>query len=218
MAMNCADCEQLLDSFLDGQLSGALRLEFEAHRLRCPRCRQTVAMLESIGNIVACDRTEPPLSANFTDGVMAAIQAAEASKRLKRRRLALWTVGAAQAAAAVAFILWVRAGVTDVQPDKAAPPPRVSPHAADPEFRENYALVIGRLQERLGEMQAAGETISSDFAALTKYAEVPVPRDVARTASDLSGANPFAGLLLMAISPEPAPEEPEPSPSGQYSL
>ena len=88
MSMNCADCEQLLDAFLDGQLSGALRLEFEAHRLRCARCRQTVVMMESMGNIIACDRREPLVSNDFTQRVMSAVQAGDATKRLRMRRLA----------------------------------------------------------------------------------------------------------------------------------
>ena len=45
--MNCSEAEQLFDAFLDGQLTGSLRLELDAHRLRCRRCQQTLAMMEA---------------------------------------------------------------------------------------------------------------------------------------------------------------------------
>ncbi|MHC5035492.1 MAG: anti-sigma factor family protein, partial [Planctomycetota bacterium] len=72
--MNCSECERLFDAYLDGQLAGSLRLEFDAHRLRCRRCQQTLAMLETIGNVIASDPQVPEMSVTFTDRVMRQIQ------------------------------------------------------------------------------------------------------------------------------------------------
>ena len=69
--MNCSDAERLFDAFLDRQLSGTLRLELDAHRLRCRQCQQTLAMLESCGEVIASDRRGPVLSDDFAERVMA---------------------------------------------------------------------------------------------------------------------------------------------------
>src|SRR5205814_8166997 len=60
---------------------------------------QTVVMMESMGNIIACDRREPLVSNDFTQRVMSAVQAGDATKRLRMRRLALAGFGLMQAAA-----------------------------------------------------------------------------------------------------------------------
>ncbi|MBL8879060.1 MAG: zf-HC2 domain-containing protein, partial [Phycisphaerales bacterium] len=71
--MNCSEWEGLLDAYLDGQLSGALRLEFDAHRLRCRRCQQSLAMMEAITHVVATDERSPAISDDFTQRVMSQI-------------------------------------------------------------------------------------------------------------------------------------------------
>lgn len=71
--MNCSDAERLFDAFLDRELSGTLRVELDAHRLRCRRCQQTLAMLESCGDVIASDRRGPLLGDDFAERVMADI-------------------------------------------------------------------------------------------------------------------------------------------------
>lgn len=106
--MNCSEAERLFDPYLDGELSGSLRLEFDAHRLRCAMCQRKLAMMEACEQIVAGDRRAPLLSQNFTDRVMSDLirRKAEASRSHRRR----WTAPAAlalQAAAVIGFVfLW----------------------------------------------------------------------------------------------------------------
>ena len=69
--MNCSEAEQLFDAYLDGQLTGSLRLELDAHRLRCRRCQQTLAMMEACEHVLTADRRAPELSVDFTERVMA---------------------------------------------------------------------------------------------------------------------------------------------------
>src|SRR5512143_2249321 len=99
--MICSECEQLFDAYLDGHLAGSLRLEFDAHRLRCPHCQQTLAMLETIGHVIAADsHRQPELSAGFTDRVLEEItRPRERIFRLPYVRAAVVVGALAQAAA-----------------------------------------------------------------------------------------------------------------------
>lgn len=105
--MNCSEAERLFDPYLDGELSGSLRLEFDAHRLRCAMCQRKLAMMEACEQIVAGDRRTPVLSPNFSDRVMAdLIRRRVETSRTQRRR---WTTMAAiglQAAAVIGFVLF----------------------------------------------------------------------------------------------------------------
>jgi hypothetical protein len=109
--MNCFDAEQFFDAYLDGELSSSLRLELDAHRLRCPRCQQTLAMLESCQHIIATDSRQPAMSEDFTDRVMAgvAVSAAQAAPaRLGRiYKLSLIAAPVAAAIALVAALPWL---------------------------------------------------------------------------------------------------------------
>ncbi len=70
--MNCEQFESLLDRYLDGELNGTLKLEFEAHMVDCESCGHLYAMSEAIGQIIACPSSdEPVLSDNFSDRILA---------------------------------------------------------------------------------------------------------------------------------------------------
>lgn len=133
--MNCCDFEQLVDPFLDGELSGTLRLEFDTHRLRCPLCQQKLAMMEACEHVLAREDHTPAISDDFSDRVMAAIAArqpapAALGERI-RLRLHLPNLPVSrrllvplQGAAAAVFILaiyatWV-AGPSPTRPDSHA--------------------------------------------------------------------------------------------------
>ena len=68
--MNCAEFERLIDAYLDGELAGSLRVEFDAHRLRCRRCQLTMIAMESVETVLANDRPLATLSDDFTERVM----------------------------------------------------------------------------------------------------------------------------------------------------
>ncbi len=105
--MNCSDAERLFDAFLDRELSGTLRVELDAHRLRCRRCQQTLAMLESCGDVIASDRRGPLLGDDFAERVMADIADRQDSRtkiyRFRGTRVAA-VVGTLIPAAAVLVI------------------------------------------------------------------------------------------------------------------
>jgi len=62
----------MLDAYLDGELGGTLKLEFEAHVVECKTCGHMLGMMDAVGQIVAAPGPdEPRLSADFTDRVMA---------------------------------------------------------------------------------------------------------------------------------------------------
>ncbi len=103
--MNCGRFEKLIDAYLDSQLSGTLLAEFHAHRLNCRRCSRIVSMLQAAGDVIAQDRGEPKISADFADRVLAAMPVAPKVNR------SVWLVrlgaGAAGLAAAAAIVLAV---------------------------------------------------------------------------------------------------------------
>lgn len=105
--MNCSEAERLFDPYLDGELSGSLRLEFDAHRLRCGICQRKLAMMEACEHIVAGDHRAPQLSANFTDRVMAdLIHRKVQAHTTRRRRLTIGAAVAMQAAAVIGFAMF----------------------------------------------------------------------------------------------------------------
>ena len=104
--MNCADFEQLLDAYLDGELSGSLRLEFDAHRLRCRGCELTVASMEAVEDVITADRPVPSLSLDFTDRVMGKIEVRKPrSTRSRNLRIAIVGGTVLQAAAVLMLAL-----------------------------------------------------------------------------------------------------------------
>lgn len=106
--MNCGRFERLIDSYLDGQISGSLLAEFHAHRLNCRRCTRIVSMLQAAGDVLAQDHCEPKISRDFADRVLAAMPTAQKANR------SLWlvrlTASAAGLAAAAAITMAVLMG------------------------------------------------------------------------------------------------------------
>ncbi len=207
--MNCSECERLFDAYLDGQLAGSLRLEFDAHRLRCRRCQQTLAMLESVGHVITSDSQVPELPDDFTERVLHSLQPAPVRvRRFPSLRVAT-VVGALLSAAAVLTIaLWQGTLTADVEPP--APPVALvdDVRATDDAGRAAITTLIAEgVEDRLWEMHAVGRDLTSDVMGLARYLDVTVPEDVVRTSDKLAGFSPL-GLLPAA----PTSEEPEPEP------
>jgi hypothetical protein len=212
--MNCCECEQLFDAYLDGHLAGSLRLEFDAHRLRCRRCQQTLAMLETIGHVIASDPHVPELPASFTDRVLRDIARPRGGVlRFPRTRVAVVTAALAQAAAVLAIaVLWNTRPAASA-PSAAAPAlASVTDDAEvrDPAYNAVLGVIVEGVEDRLWAMHAAGSKLTSEVKNLARYLDISLPEDVARESSKIAGVNPwqaFWGTL------GPNEEEPEPTPS-----
>lgn len=210
--MNCSACEQLFDAYLDGQLVGSLRLEFDAHRLRCRRCQQTLAMLETVVHVISTDTQTPELSSDFTARVMRQVRRARPRfLKIPSTRVAIVVGAALQAAAVLALaILWQR---------PAAPPVPAEPSPAltaadldrrvetDPGYRAIRELIVDGVEDRLWKMHAARSRLTQDVLALAGYLNIPLPDEVMRESSKLVGVNPWQAVWdTLAPEAEPSPE------------
>jgi len=123
--MNCSEAEQLFDAYLDGQLTGSLRLELDAHRLRCRRCQQTLAMMEACEHVLTADQRVPALAEDFTERVMSdAVHRRRLPGRLRSTRVAVAIGFGLQAAAVLilAIIFQSKPGQPVGEPFVVAPP------------------------------------------------------------------------------------------------
>ena len=103
---DCSEAEQFFDAYLDGGLSGSLRLEFDAHRLRCPVCQQKLAMMEACEHIISGDTRMPALSDDFTYRVMNEIRDRRVL-RLRARRTRIVAAASILLPAAAVLLLAV---------------------------------------------------------------------------------------------------------------
>jgi hypothetical protein len=214
--MNCSECEQLFDAYLDGHLAGSLRLEFDAHRLRCPHCQQTLAMLETIGHVIAADaHRQPELSVGFTDRVLAEI--ARPRGRILRFpyvRAAVVVGALAQAAAVLAIaLLWTSRPAADVVPSTKADTSRVGTvDTSDPGYQAVLGLITEKVEDHIWEMYGAGTQFTADVRNLCRYLNISVPEDVVRESSKLAAVNPWQAFWgVLSPTEEPAPEPASPA-------
>ncbi len=218
--MNCSECEQLFDAYLDGQLAGSLRLEFDAHRLRCTRCQQTLAMLETIGHVIASTAQAPELPPDFTDRVMQDVAQPRARVfRLPLARVALVVGALAQAAAVLAIaIVWTTRPAV-LTPPPAAPVVAVDDSAsADPAYNAVLGLITEGVEDRLWEMQTAGTNLTAEMKNLARYLDITLPEDVARESSKIAGVNPWQAFWGTLGPNEEEPPEPTPSAEEVHSI
>ncbi len=102
--INCQNAKHLFDRHLDGELSPSLQAELHAHQLNCSECQGGMALLEACGDVIAYDRSEPSVSASFTDRVLLAHRA-QIKPPVRRNwgRLILTVASPMAAAACIAF-------------------------------------------------------------------------------------------------------------------
>lgn len=217
--MNCADFEQLMDAYLDGELSGSLRLEFDAHRLRCRRCQLTMVMMESVGNVVASDRHTPTVSDDFTEQVMAKIERRRPlSIRLRPKRVAL-VAGVLFQAAAIFYLAVIlpssqsAAPPAEPQTDSAVVlPSPVIGSDANLDRKALYDYIVGRVE-------AAGASWALDLSRMVGYVSaLSVPDNIARASAGLEEANPWGVFLRVMLPSEPTEAETPPATANQYLL
>lgn len=212
--MNCSQAEKLFDAYLDDELNGALRLEFDAHLVRCAGCQRMLALLETIGDVVAADHDVPRVAADFVDRVVQDIAVSQqAQLRRQRWRRAVLGVVALQAAAAVAF-MWVlprrqapRAPAVEATATEYTPTVAVE----DLDREALKELVLRRAEDMAFEWHAAGVELTSNFKDMLRYANLMVPDEVLKNSEGFA-VNPLLGIfqaLVPGEAPEPEPVVPD---------
>jgi hypothetical protein len=218
--MTCSECERLFDSYLDGHLSGTLRLEFDAHRLRCRHCQQSLAMLESCQHVIAFDSDVRSISDDFTHRVMGDIAARREARilpfRLRSTRAAIVAGGLMQAAAVVLIAIFLTNNQTGTT---RAPDSRTNPMIAvantgsdlpsDPEVVEE--MVFQSIRKRL---LAATTELDRQTRGLAAYVNVDLPDDVVQASSNAASLNPLTWPFEALLPPPAGPEHSEPDNQG----
>lgn len=201
--MKCAECEQLFDAYLDGELSGSLRLEFDAHRLRCQRCQRSLAAMEAIGSVLGGDRDVPDLPSDFTHRVMNAV---ERPRTVRFPLLRGMIVAAAVAQAAAVLVVVLFSGVHPADDTSGSVGAELGPKLVeldeDPGRAAITQLVAEGVEDKLWSMHAAGLRLTTDLKQLARYLDVTIPEDLARDSGDMAKANPWQGVLESVIPDE----------------
>ncbi len=221
--MNCSEAEQFFDAYLDGELSGSMRLEFDAHRLRCPLCQQKLAMMEACEHIISRDGHQPALSKDFSDRVMRQIgQGPITARRHRRRRLTIVAAVVLQAAAVIVFAVVV-SGFWQPKARSSGPVADAErgkfldhvQHAIDTKDRE---AMFALLTNRANEMLAARSHLEQDVSGLAKYAASSLFDDAFSFGEALT-RNPLGFWLGGSPLPqEPKKAEPAPGETNVFSL
>lgn len=100
--MRCDESRKLFDAYLDGELVGALATDFAAHRVRCAPCRRDLAILEVTGHVLATDGEPVAAPDDFTDRLLACM---DARSRSLTHRVVRWAYIAGPLAAAAVITL-----------------------------------------------------------------------------------------------------------------
>jgi len=205
--MNCSEAEQFFDAFLDGELAGSLRLEFDAHRLRCPVCQQKLAMMEACEHIVARDTHMPAPPEDFTDRVMKEIGQRRVIKlHVRRRRIAVAASILVPAAMIVLFAIVWPFSMDSGSGDGAAvvDAGTVSPALEEMIEAKDEVELYGYIFDRIGQLQAASSRLARDV-----YSPLEFARDW--TIPDYLEA-------LFPAEEKAEDTEPAPSATGTFSL
>lgn len=204
--MNCVEIEQLMDAWLDGELSGSLKLEFDAHRLSCARCQNMLAMLEACQHVIA-DDTPPTPSFDFTDRVMAQAGAPRTLKLERARWKSRWVaMGLAQAAAVAAFAVLWSGGFRS-----AKPAPSVSA-AGEVELTNAIHYIVGAGR---GVADGRGLAFWGDVRQLAASAVTP---EVVNEVDRFLSVSPVTHLLEALAPADSSIETPAAESDGAFSL
>jgi len=221
--MNCLDAERLFDAYLDGELSGSLRLEFDAHRLRCALCQQKLALIEACEHVLARDARCPELSPDFTDRVMNDVGRRQVLTLQKRRRrlVIAGTIGL-QAAAVLVFAVAWWGGRQSASQSTAVSATRTFAEevgrAIDERNRIKLQDLIYTRADQLAAARSRLRDIENDLRGVARYATS------LSVLGDLSGSpearlpNPLELLLQLPAPPAAEDSEPAPDAAGSFSL
>jgi len=218
--MTCSEAEQFFDAYLDGELASSLRLEFDAHRLRCPVCQQKLSMMEACEDLLSRDARVPPVSDDFTARVMNKIGERRLSlRRARRRRLMIGAAVALQAAAVfVIAVLWWGGDSSTGDSSVVAGANERFIEKIDQAIDEGDKVRLLDLMFNRGDQLAAARfNLTNDLGTLARYAtNLSVLGDLP-AASDDTMPSPWEVLMPVA---SPAAEETEPATgaTGPFSL
>lgn len=222
--MQCHQARQLFDAYLDGELSPSLATELGTHRLKCPDCRQALALMEVSGHILRSDRDPVVVSEDFTDRLLACVDSAP---QWRRKLLHVVYYGGPLAAAAMIALAFVGvfdgrrpsqvAGVQHVLPPttvsmepvaKSAPAATAEPTAATEEALNQF------VDETSSRIQAQGDSMQRvlDLTVLQMI-------DILEEAKARSLKEPFPRAVHEPVQEDEAQqvqevESPEEFPSG----
>lgn len=88
--MTCEQAKMLIDPYLDGELSAALRRDFDTHRAGCPDCQSQLAMARRLGSELAVTNSARALlNVPLPEPLAAQVRAGVYRKR-RRVRLLGW--------------------------------------------------------------------------------------------------------------------------------
>lgn len=196
--MHCEEAQQLFDAYLDGELSPSLAAELGAHQLQCARCRQSLALLEVTGHILASEPDDAGLSHDFANRLLACLKQ---PKTRPMRRLQRWIYLGVPLAAAATIALAVTgvfdrqtrvAGDTDSMPSARAP--AVDPVTAEASGKSVATAPLPAEQEiaRPALEDAPDLTIPQLIEALRRAAE-PAGHAASEPAAELAAPVPSGG-------------------------
>ena len=142
--MNCKQFESLLDSYLDDQLAGTWKLEFEAHMVGCQHCGHMLAMMEAVGQIVSDDNPPARLSADFTDRLVEQLEH-RTQRAAGARRSRLFVAGSMAASIAlvvttIAAVSWLSSPQRPLSPAEQFAAANSHRSPADQAVQENLKL------------------------------------------------------------------------------
>lgn len=212
--MRCENARQLFDAYLDGELSGAMATEFAAHRVRCAACRRDLALLEVAGHVLATDPEAANAPVEFTDRLLACM---DARSRSLPHRVARWAYVAGPLAAA-AVILLAFLGVFDRRDNRVAGHKEVRlPHEAPAAVEPQRALPAGDAGIAREPQRGADAT---ELLLDHTRKNLAVKRESAETIQQAldAAAQQWIDILERANSAAPDPDsvvEPGPIPGGE---
>lgn len=106
--ITCEQAQHLFDAYLNGELSASFTTELDAHRLECDACRHRLTLLEACANVVHLDTSEPQVTDDFTDRLMAILDEDDSTGgRLQLRRGMIVAGGLLGIAAAITLFVVV---------------------------------------------------------------------------------------------------------------
>lgn len=239
--MNCQSFNTLLDRYLDDDLSGALRLEFEAHRVSCSACARQISSAQLVGQVLASDADVPPLPRDFASRVMAEVEQRVPRPRAIRFRSAFArhaiSAGLGIAATVILFSLSMPSltppssdalDSTDVRRvlgEQLTYLPQQPTPAPDLDWLDLNAAVTARIHDELASTLAANGTLSAPVAQLAGFVNQPLPPELAAQAAQFSQANPLALLGELALGAQAPQDNPTAADAtdveltdGEYSL
>jgi hypothetical protein len=104
--IECRQANNLIDAYLNEELSASWTAELHAHVIACPRCSRKLALLDACGDVIATDRLGPVPSEGFTDRVLAASRdlLSPGARARRRRPFSTWAAAGLAAAAVLALL------------------------------------------------------------------------------------------------------------------